>query len=172
MASFACQAGVGAHELVQEWNAKGEIDQAIMLEAIADRLAEALAELVHLKLRREWWGYAKNEDIPLASLLKVKYQGIRPAPGYPSQPDHREKLVLWELLDIENLSKGTMTLTESLMMSPAASVCAICFSHPKSKYFSVGQVNKDQVVDYALRTATSVQECERWLGSTVIGYEK
>jgi 5-methyltetrahydrofolate--homocysteine methyltransferase len=172
VASFACQAGVGAHALVAEWNAKGEIDKAIMLEAIADRLAEALAELVHLKLRREWWGYARNEDIPLASLLKVKYQGIRPAPGYPSQPDHREKLVLWDLLHVDRLSNNTMTLTESLMMSPAASVCAICFSHPRAKYFSVGQVNKDQVVDYALRTGTSVQECEKWFGSTVIGYER
>lgn len=172
VASFACQAGVGAEALVKQWNAKGEIDQAIMLEAIADRLAEALAELIHLKLRREWWGYAKNEDIPLASLLKVKYQGIRPAPGYPSQPDHREKYILWKLLNIDKLSRGTMTLTDSLMMSPAASVCAFCFSHLRSKYFSVGQVNRDQVVDYAARTGTSIDECERWLGSTVIGYEK
>jgi 5-methyltetrahydrofolate--homocysteine methyltransferase len=172
VASFACQAGVGAEALVKQWNAKGEIDQAIMLEAIADRLAEALAELIHLKLRREWWGYAKNEDIPLASLLKVKYQGIRPAPGYPSQPDHREKDILWKLLDIDKLSSGTMTLTDSLMMTPAASVCAFCFSHMRSKYFSVGQVNRDQVVDYAARTGTSIEECERWLGSTVIGYEK
>ena len=172
VASFACQAGVGAHDLVKAWNAKGEIDHAIMLEAIADRLAEALAELVHLRIRREWWGYAKNEDIPLASLLKVRYQGIRPAPGYPSQPDHREKLMLWELLEIEKLSNGSMTLTESLMMSPAASVCAICFSHPRAKYFSVGQVNKDQVIDYSRRTGTSVEDCERWLGSTVIGYDR
>jgi 5-methyltetrahydrofolate--homocysteine methyltransferase len=171
IASFACQAGVGAEALVKEWNAKGEIDRAIMLEAIADRLAEALAELIHWKLRREWWGYAKNEDIPLASLLKVKYQGIRPAPGYPSQPDHREKLVLWNMLDIDRLSNKSMTLTESLMMSPAASVCALCFSHPRSKYFSVGQINKDQVTDYAARTDTTVEECERWLGSTVIGYD-
>lgn len=172
VASFACQAGVGAHERVEEWNARGEIDRAIMLEAIADRLAEALAELIHLKLRKEWWGYAQNEDIPLASLLKVKYQGIRPAPGYPSQPDHREKRILWDLLNVAELSGGKMTLTESLMMSPAASVCALCFSHPRAKYFSVGQVNKDQVVDFALRTKTSVEECEKWLGSTVIGYEK
>ena len=172
IASFACQAGIGGEKLIADWNAKGEIDRSIMLEAIADRLAEALAELIHTKLRREWLGYARNEDIPLASLLKVKYQGIRPAPGYPSQPDHREKQIMWDLLDIDNLSGGEMKLTESLMMSPAASVCAICFSHPRSKYFSVGQVNKDQVTDYARRLGTSVEECERWLGSTVIGYEK
>lgn len=172
IAAFACQAGIGLSARVAEWDARGEIDHTIMLEAIADRLAEAFAELIHARIRREWLGYAKNEDIPLASLLKVKYQGIRPAPGYPSQPDHREKLILWDLLDIENLSNGEMTLTESLMMSPAASVCALCFSHPKSKYFSVGQVNKDQVIDYAKRTGASVEECEKWLGSTVLGYDK
>jgi 5-methyltetrahydrofolate--homocysteine methyltransferase len=172
IAAFACQAGVGLEERMAEWNATGEIDHAIMLEALADRLAEAFAELIHAKIRREWLGYSKDEDIPLASLLKVKYQGIRPAPGYPSQPDHREKKILWDLLDVDNLSSGDMTLTESLMMSPAASVCAICFSHPKAKYFSVGQINKDQVVDYAKRTGTSVEECEKWLGSTVLGYDR
>ena len=172
IAAFACQAGTGVYERVAAWNASGDIDKSIMLEALADRLAEAFAELIHLKIRKEFWGYAKNEDLPLASLLKVKYQGIRPAGGYPSQPDHREKKILWDLLDIEKLSLGEMKLTESLMMSPAASVSALCFSHPKSKYFSVGQINKDQVVDYAGRTGTSVDECERWLGSTVLGYEK
>ena len=169
--AFACQAGVGVAQKINEFNLKGEIDHAIMLEAIADRLAEAFAELIHMRLRREWMGYARDEDLPLASLIKVKYQGIRPAPGYPSQPDHREKKILWDLLDIENLSKGEMTLTESLMMSPGASVCALCFAHPKAKYFSVGQVNKDQVEDYARRTETSIGECEKWLGSTVLGYE-
>lgn len=157
---------------IQEFNAKGEIDHSIMLEAIADRLAEAFAELIHMRLRREWMGYAKTEDIPLASLLKVKYQGIRPAPGYPSQPDHREKKILWDLLEIEKLSSNEMTLTESLMMRPGASVCALCFAHPKAKYFSVGQVNIDQVEDYARRTGSSVAETEKWLGSTVLGYER
>ena len=172
IAAFACQAGVGVEAKVHDYNSRGEIDRSIMLEALADRLAEAFAELIHLRIRKELWGYVPNEDLPLASLLKVKYQGIRPAGGYPSQPDHREKKVLWDLLEIEKLSSGEMELTSSLMMSPAASVSALCFSHPKSKYFSVGQINKDQVVDYAQRTKTSVEECEKWLGSTVIGYEK
>jgi len=172
IAAFACQAGIGAGERVAEWNAAGEIDKSIMLEALADRLAEAFAELIHAKIRKEFWGYVPNEDLPLASLLKVKYQGIRPAGGYPSQPDHREKRVLWELLDVDTLSRGRMSLTESLMMSPAASVSALCFAHPKARYFSVGQVNRDQVVDYAKRTKSSIEECEKWLGSTVIGYEK
>ena len=171
IAAFACQAGDGLDARVAEWNARGEIDHSIMLEALADRLAEAFAELLHAKIRREWLGYARNEDIPLASLLKVKYQGIRPAPGYPSQPDHREKRILWDLLEIDKLSNKRMALTESLMMAPASSVCALCFGHPKSKYFSVGQVNQDQVVDYARRTSTTVRDCERWLGSTVLGYE-
>lgn len=172
IAAFACQAGKGMENKIQEFNAKGEIDHSIMLEAIADRLAEAFAELIHMRLRREWMGYAKTEDIPLASLLKVKYQGIRPAPGYPSQPDHREKKILWDLLEIEKLSSNEMTLTESLMMRPGASVCALCFAHPKAKYFSVGQVNIDQVEDYARRTGSSVAETEKWLGSTVLGYER
>jgi len=172
IAAFACQAGLGMQSKLEEFNARGEIDHAIMLEALADRLAEAFAELIHMRIRREWMNYAPEEDIPLASLLRVKYQGIRPAPGYPSQPDHREKRILWDLLDIENLTNGEMTLTESLMMTPGASVCALCFAHPRSKYFSVGQVNRDQVEDYAKRTQTSVAECEKWLGSTVLGYDR
>jgi 5-methyltetrahydrofolate--homocysteine methyltransferase len=172
IAAFACQAGIGVTERVKEWNASGEIDKSIMLEALADRLAEAFAELIHLRIRKDFWGYAKDEELPLSSLLKVKYQGIRPAVGYPSQPDHREKKILWDLLEIEKLTSGEMQLTSSLMMLPAASVSALCFSHSKSRYFSVGQINEDQVVDYARRTGTSVEDCEKWLGSTVIGYHR
>merc|ERR1712060_122620 len=155
------------------FEAKGEIDQAILLEALADRLAEAFAELIHLKICTTLWGYAPTENLSLDDLLKVRYQGIRPAPGYPSQPDHREKKTLWDLLDIDRLSENTMTLTESYMMQPGASVCALVFAHPEAKYFSVGQVNKDQVEAYAARRGESgVEGTERWLGSTVLGYEK
>merc|ERR1712238_405174 len=151
---------------------KGEIDCAILLEAVADRLAEAFAELIHLKIRTTLWGYAPTEKLTLEDLLKVRYQGIRPAPGYPSQPDHREKKTLWDLLDIDRLSEGTMTLTESYMMQPGASVCALCFAHPEAKYFSVGQVNKDQVKEYSDRRGEpDVKGREKWLGSTVLGYE-
>jgi len=143
------------------------------LDALADRLAEAFAELIHLKIRKNLWGYAPDGKLSLDDLLKVRYQGIRPAPGYPSQPDHREKRTLWDLLDADKLSSGTMELNESYMMLPAASVCALCFAHPDAKYFSVGQVNKDQVEQYAARRGEdSVASSERWLGSTVLGYEK
>jgi len=164
---------MGCHEQRAKFEADGEIDKAILLEAVADRLAEAFAELIHLKIRTTLWGFVPDENLSLDDLLKVRYQGIRPAPGYPSQPDHREKKTLWDLLDIDRLSEDTMTLTESYMMQPGASVCALVFAHPEAKYFSVGQVNKDQVEAYAARRGESgVEGTERWLGSTVLGYEK
>merc|ERR1711972_422814 len=171
IAAFACTGGLGCAEQRNLFEEKGEIDRAILLEAIADRLAEAFAELIHLKIRKELWGYAPNEDLNLDGLLKVKYQGIRPAPGYPSQPDHREKQTLWDLCDIDKLSGGKMILTESYMMQPSASVCALVFAHPDAKYFSVGQVNIDQVTEYSNRRGEDgVEATERWLGSTVLGY--
>lgn len=173
VAAFACTGGLGCHEQRQQFEAKGEIDRAILLEALADRLAEAFAELIHLKIRTTLWGYAPSECLSHEDLLKVKYQGIRPAPGYPSQPDHREKKTLWDMLDIDRLSEGKLELTESYMMQPGASVSALVFAHPQAKYFSVGQVNKDQVESYAARREeTGVEGTERWLGSTVLGYEK
>jgi len=173
IAGFACTGGLGCAEQKKIFEQKGEIDQSILLDALADRLAEAFAELIHLKIRKNLWGYAPNEKLTLDDLLKVRYQGIRPAPGYPSQPDHREKRTLWDLLEADKLSAGTMELNESYMMLPAASVCALCFAHPDAKYFSVGQVNKDQVEEYAARRGEdSVASSERWLGSTVLGYEK
>jgi len=109
----------------------------------------------------------------LEDMLKVRYQGIRPAPGYPSQPDHREKQQMWDLLDIDRLTEGKFELTESYMMLPGASVSALVFAHPDAQYFSVGQVNKDQVEDYSARRGEGgVAGTERWLGSTVLGYEK
>merc|ERR1712228_885965 len=173
IAGFACTGGLGCPEKKKEFEDKGEIDKAILLEALADRLAEAFAALIHLKIRKELWGYAPDEALSLEDLLKVRYQGIRPAPGYPSQPDHREKKTMWDLLDIDKLTENNMQLTESFMMLPGASVSALVFAHPQAKYFSVGQVNKDQVEDYAARRGEAgVQGTERWLGSTVLGYER
>merc|ERR1719223_1713605 len=173
IAAFANTGGIGCAEQRKKFEDAGEIDKAILLEAIADRLAEAFAELIHLKIRTTLWGYAPDEALSLDDLLKVRYQGIRPAPGYPSQPDHREKKTMWDLLDIDKLSEGQLTLTESYMMLPGASVSALVFAHPQAKYFSVGPVNKDQVEDYAARRGEKgVENTERWLGSTVLGYEK
>nr|UKS50372.1 B12-dependent methionine synthase [Margalefidinium polykrikoides] len=173
IAAFANTGGLGCHEQRKKFEETGDIDKAILLEAIADRLAEAFAELIHLKIRKEMWGYAPDENLSLDDMLKVRYQGIRPAPGYPSQPDHREKKTMWDLLDIDKLSGGTLQLTESYTMLPGASVSALVFAHPEAKYFSVGQVNKDQVEAYAARRGEGgVEGTERWLGSTVLGYEK
>jgi len=173
IAAFANTGGLGCHEQRQKFEEKGEIDQAILLEAVADRLAEAFAELIHKKIRTTLWGYAENENLTLEDLLKVRYQGIRPAPGYPSQPDHREKKQMWDLLDIDRLCEGKFQLTESYMMLPGASVSALVFAHPDAKYFSVGQVNKDQVEVYSARRGEGgIEGTERWLGSTVLGYEK
>nr|UKS50368.1 B12-dependent methionine synthase [Alexandrium insuetum] len=173
IAAFACTGGLGCHEQRKIFEEKGEIDRAILLEAVADRLAEAFAELIHLKIRTTLWGYAPDEKLSLEDMLKVRYQGIRPAPGYPSQPDHREKRTMWNLLDIDRLSENKLELTESYMMLPGASVSALVFAHPEAKYFSVGQVNKDQVESYSERRGEGgVEGTERWLGSTVLGYEK
>jgi 5-methyltetrahydrofolate--homocysteine methyltransferase len=168
---FACTAGVGVDNLKKEYEASGEVDQSILLDAVTDRLTEAFAELIHLKMRKELWGYAQDEKLSMDDLLKVKYQGIRPAPGYPSQPDHREKPTLFELLQVEELLGGRMGLTESHMMLPAASVSALVFAHPEAEYFNVGQVNKDQVEDYAARRGDKVADVERWLGSSTLGYD-
>jgi len=171
ISAFACTGGIGCHEQRQKFEAKGEIDKAILLEAVADRLAEAFAELIHLKIRKTLWGYSPDENISLEDMLKVKYQGIRPAHGYPSQPDHREKKTLWDLLEVDRLTDNKLELTESYMMMPSASVSALVFAHPEAKYFSVGQINMDQVKTYAERRGeTGVEDTERWLGSTVLGY--
>jgi 5-methyltetrahydrofolate--homocysteine methyltransferase len=173
IAAFACTGGLGCHEQRKIFEDTGEIDKAILLEAVADRLAEAFAELIHLKIRTTLWGYAPDENLSLDDLLKVRYQGIRPAPGYPSQPDHREKKTMWDLLDIGRLTDEKLQLTESYMMLPGASVSALVFAHPQAKYFSVGQVNMDQVQAYAERRCeASIEGTEKWLGSTVLGYEK
>merc|ERR1719161_1457865 len=173
IAAFACTGGIGCKEQREIFEGKGEIDRAILLEALADRLAEAFAELIHQKIRTTLWGFCPNENLGIEDLLKCKFQGIRPAPGYPSQPDHREKDTMWKMLDVDRLTSHRMGLTESWMMLPAASVSAFVFAHPQASYFSVGQVNTDQVESYAKRRGEEgVKDTERWLGSTVLGYER
>ncbi len=168
--TFFCQCGWGVDSLKKAATEAGEIDRAILLEAVADRLVEAYAELLHKKIRTEYWGFSANENLGLADLLKVKYRGIRPAPGYPSQPDHREKGVLWDLLDVDRLTQGELSLTSSFMTLPSSSVCALVFANPESRYFTVGTITQDQVADYAKRTNSTIKETERWLGSFSIGY--
>ena len=158
---FAVTAGIGSKKLVKEFEANHDDYNAIMVKALADRLAEANAELLHKKVRTEIWGYAKSENLLNDDLIKEKYIGIRPAPGYPAQPDHTEKFTLFNLLDIE---KNTgITLTENLAMDPPASICGLYFANPESKYFSVGNILNDQVEDYAKRKNMKTEEVEKWL---------
>lgn len=162
IASFALTTGIGIDEHVKRFEADHDDYSAIMIKALADRLAEAFAELMHKKVRKEFWAYAKNETLSNSDLIKEEYAGIRPAPGYPAQPDHTEKLTIWKLLDVE---KNTgITLTDSLAMVPTAAVSGLYFSHPQSHYFGIGKINKEQVEDYAKRKGMKFEEAEKWLG--------
>ncbi len=167
MGAFAITAGIGVDELVEEYQSQNDDYSAIMVKVLADRLAEAGAEYLHDIVRKEYWGYETNDSRSIDELFKEKYRGIRPAPGYPSLPDHSEKKLLFELLDAEN-NLG-ITLTESYMMQPAASVCGLYFAHPVAKYFPVGKIGKDQVLDYKRRKGISTDQAERWL-SSILGY--
>jgi 5-methyltetrahydrofolate--homocysteine methyltransferase len=139
-----------------------------MIKAVADRLAEAFAEYMHKKVRTDIWGYAPEESLENEDLIREKYQGIRPAPGYPACPDHTEKRLLFDLLDVE---KNTgISLTESFAMYPAASVSGFYFARPESKYFGLGKISKDQVIDYAQRKSMTVEEMEKWLAPN-LNYE-
>ena len=138
-----------------------------MVKALADRLAEAFAERLHQRVRREFWGYAPDESLTNAELVGEKYRGIRPAPGYPAQPDHSEKAILFGLLEGER--RIAVKLTETFAMWPGASVCGLYFSHSAAQYFSVGKINRDQVEDYGRRKGLRLEEVERWLASNV-GY--
>jgi len=132
-----------------------------MLKALADRLAEAFAECMHERVRKEFWAYAKDEDLSNDQLIKENYQGIRPAPGYPASPDHTEKATLWKLLEVE---KNTgISITESYAMLPAASVSGLYFSHPQASYFGTGKIALDQLEDLALRKKMDVEQLKRWL---------
>jgi 5-methyltetrahydrofolate--homocysteine methyltransferase len=166
--AFAVTAGLGSHRKIEEFKAEHDDYSAILLESLADRLAEAFAERLHERVRRELWGYARGEDLDNEALIKERYQGIRPAPGYPACPDHTEKQVLWELLDVE--AATGIELTESMAMWPGAAVSGWYFSHPQSQYFVVGRVGQDQVEDYARRKGWTRTEAERWL-SPNLGYE-
>jgi len=158
---FAVTAGIGLEQLVQRFEQEHDDYNSIMAKALADRLAEAFAERLHQKIRTELWGYAKAEQFGNDDLIKEKYQGIRPAPGYPACPDHTEKQLIWDVLQVEQ--RTGITLTESFAMHPAASVSGIYFAHPQAKYFSVGKLCQDQVEDYARRKNCPVSEVEKWL---------
>jgi len=166
--AFAVSCGFGCEEVCAELRKQNDDYKGIMMEAIADRLAEAFAELLHYKMRTELWGYAPDEKVNIDDMLKTKYCGIRPAPGYPTQPDHTEKNFMWKLLDA---TKETgIELTDSLAMLPAASVSAVVFANECSTYFQVGKICKDQVEDYAARKGMSVAEVEKWMGP-YLGYD-
>jgi len=165
---FVVTAGLGADEIAKEYEAAHDDYNAIMVKALADRLAEAFAEHLHERVRKEFWGYAGDESLDNDALIKESYRGIRPAPGYPACPDHTEKTTLFSLLDAEN---GTgVSLTESMAMLPAASVSGWYFSHPESKYFGVGKVDRDQIRSLARRKKVDLPIVERWL-SPALGYE-
>jgi len=161
MGGFAVTAGLGIETLIKKYKAEHDDYKEIMIKALTDRLAEAFAELMHEKVRKELWGYAANEKWSNDDLIKEKYQGIRPAPGYPACPDHTEKRTLFDLLEVE---KNTgITLTDSFAMYPASSVSGFYFSHPESKYFGLGKISKDQIEDEAERKHMNVEEVEGWL---------
>jgi 5-methyltetrahydrofolate--homocysteine methyltransferase len=162
--AFAVTSGIGLKELCDNFRANNDDYNAIMAEAIADRLAEAFAECLHKRVRDEW-GYGREEGLSPAELIQEKYRGIRPAPGYPACPDHTEKGTLWELLDVQ--ANTGMLITESFAMWPGSSVSGLYFAHPQSRYFSLGKIDRDQVADYASRKSISVAEVERWLGQNL-----
>jgi 5-methyltetrahydrofolate--homocysteine methyltransferase len=164
---FAVTAGIGIERKLEEFEKKHDDYSAIMLKALADRLAEAFAELLHKRVRREFWAYARDEKLDNAALIAEQYRGIRPAPGYPACPDHTEKGPLFELLGAERVG---MRLTESFAMYPTAAVSGFYLSHPQSQYFAVGRVGRDQMEDYARRKGVPLQEVERWLASN-LAYE-
>lgn len=166
--AFAVTTGLGVDELVAAYEADHDDYNSIMVKALADRLAEAFAEYLHRLVRKETWGYAPDEALDNQELIKEKYQGIRPAAGYPACPDHTEKGLLWKLLDVEN--RTGITITESYAMFPTAAVSGWYFSHPQAQYFGVAKIGEDQVDSYAKRTGMEKQEAERWLAPN-LGYE-
>ncbi len=168
MGFFVVTAGIGLEALLERFKAEQDDYKSIMAKALADRLAEAFAELMHEKVRRTLWGYASNERLSTDDLIREKYQGIRPAPGYPACPDHSEKQILFTLLNAERNSG--VSLTESFAMLPAASVSGYYFAHPQARYFGVGKIGRDQALDYARRKGISLKKVESWL-STNLAYE-
>ena len=169
MGAFVVTAGLEADQIAAEYDANLDDYNSIMMKALADRLAEAFAECLHEKVRKDIWGYASDEDLPNELLIKEKYQGIRPAPGYPACPDHTEKATLFRLLDAE--ANTGVSLTESFAMNPAASVSGWYFAHPESKYFGLGKIDKDQVENYTERKAMDLETMERWL-APALSYDR
>jgi 5-methyltetrahydrofolate--homocysteine methyltransferase len=165
--AFAVTSGIGLKELCDRFRAENDDYNAIMAEAIADRLAEAFAECLHKRVRDEW-GYGRAENLTPEELIHEKYRGIRPAAGYPACPDHTEKGPLWNLLDVQ--ANTGMIITESFAMWPGSSVSGLYFAHPQARYFSLGKIDRDQVADYSQRKGMSVAEVERWLGQN-LNYE-
>jgi 5-methyltetrahydrofolate--homocysteine methyltransferase len=168
LGAFAVTAGIGIDERVAAFEAAHDDYSSIMLKALADRLAEALAERMHERVRREFWAYAPEEQLDAQALIGEKYCGIRPAPGYPACPDHTEKATLWQLLDPER--NAGIRLTESFAMFPTAAVSGFYFSHPRAHYFGVGQIDRDQVANYAERKGLDLAAAERWLAPN-LGYD-
>ena len=166
MGAFAVTAGIGVEEIAARYQKANDDYHEIMVKALADRLAEAFAELLHQRVRKQW-GYGRNEKFSKQELIAEKYRGIRPAFGYPACPDHSEKLKLFDLLQAQKIG---MTLTENFAMMPAASVSGIYLAHPQSRYFSVGRIGRDQVADYAARKGFKISEMERWLAAN-LAYE-
>jgi 5-methyltetrahydrofolate--homocysteine methyltransferase len=165
--AFAVTAGLGAADRVAAFKKDHDDYSAILLEALADRLAEAFAERLHERVRTEFWGYAPDESMSNEALIAEKYRGIRPAPGYPACPEHTEKRTIWQLLDVE--ATAGIELTESMAMWPGAAVSGLYLAHPQARYFNLGRIGRDQVEDYARRKGWTVAEAERWL-SPVLGY--
>lgn len=165
---FAITAGIGIEDLISKFDKEHDDYNSILAKAIADRLVEAFAEYLHEMIRKDYWGYCPDEELTKQELLKEKYTGIRPAPGYPAQPDHTEKLLIFDCLNVE--TNAGIKLTESLAMYPAASVCGLYFSHPEAKYINVGKIGKDQVTDYHHRKDMSFDEVEKWL-QPILNYD-
>jgi 5-methyltetrahydrofolate--homocysteine methyltransferase len=159
--AFAVTTGHGIDGHVKAFEDAHDDYQAILLKALADRFAESFAEHLHRRIRKEFWGYANNESLSNEELIREKYRGIRPAPGYPSCPDHREKCSLWSLLDVE--SATGISLTDSLAMWPTSSVSGLYFAHPDARYFTLGQIGKDQLQTYSDLRNEPIDESARWL---------
>lgn len=162
---FAVTAGLGLDDIVAEFDRQNDVYSSIMAKALADRLAEAFAEYLHRDVRKHRWGYAAAETLDKDALIKERYRGIRPAPGYPANPDHRQKEVIWRMID--PLANAGISVTESLAMLPASSVSGFYFAHPESRYFGLGKVSRDQINDYIERRNEGLEESERWLASSL-----
>lgn len=160
--------GIGLELLTKQFEADHDDYHSIMAKALADRLAEAFAERMHELVRKTYWGYARDENLTSEELIHERYRGIRPAPGYPASPDHTEKQILFNVLEMKK--NASIRLTETFAMYPAASVSGLYFAHPESRYFAIGKISQDQVLDYAKRKGMDVKAIEKWL-SPNLNYE-